>query len=173
MVSVYSEVPNILARIAEIDRVMQPRRGGELIALQLGAEDSRLDRFKKLPRFTFGPTYRYLLSLHDGIDNFYWSGARLVSTQSLLETPDYDAEHQQPDMFVFVLGPERRSLAFDRMTLRNNGEMAVVEFDATGERARWPTLTAFLWHYVEREEAALAAAEGGAQRQEPPADAGK
>lgn len=173
MVSVYSELPGMLARIAEIDRALQPRRGGSVIETRAGADENRFEPFKKLQRFVLGPTYRFLLSMHDGIENFYWSGARLVSTQTLLERPDYDAGHQHPDMFVFVLGPERRCLAFDRMTLRNNGEMAVVELDASGERARWPTLTAFLWHYLEREEAELAAAEGGTQRQEPPADAGK
>jgi hypothetical protein len=173
MVSVYSEVPNLLARIIEIDRALQARRGGAPIATHPGAEESRLDQLKKIPRYILGPTYRHLLSLHDGIDHFYWAGARLVSTQCLLETPDYDAEHRQPDTFMFVLGSERRGLGFDRWTQRNNGEMAVVEFNASGERTRWPTLTAFLWHYLEREEAELTAAHGESQRQDPPADAGK
>ena len=159
MASLGGDLHYVLARAIEIDAELKPLLPGNrpLIVAHPPAPPERIAQLKAAEQYVVGPTYQRLLSIHDGLDNFYWNGANILSSRQLLEQPDYAAIHAQPDTFLFMLGRERSSVGFDLNTRRNDGEMFVVEFDAKGKFSeRWPSLTNFLWTYVERMEAWLA-----------------
>lgn len=166
MASLGGDLHYVLAHIIEVDAELKPLLPGgrPVIVAHPPAPPERIAQLKAAEQYVVGPTYQRLLSIHDGLDNFYWNGAHLLSSRQLLEQPDCTAAHAQPDTFLFMLGRDRSSVGFDLNTRRNDGEMFVVEFDAKGETAeRWPSLTNFLWTYVERLEAWLEQARGDAR----------
>src|SRR5581483_12353198 len=53
-------------------------------------------------RFPLPPSYLRLMSLHDGIDNFYGIRGHLLHSRFRHIFPDFDKEWKRPQMWVFI-----------------------------------------------------------------------
>lgn len=154
------EMAQLLAKIIELDPKYK--------ALQFDYADDDNVRLQSRPPATLGaltqlaarfpqgqlpPSYAQLLLIHDGIKNFNFVDKSLLSIEDLLYLGDdgrtqREAE-KEPDMIFFIVGTAWNGVAFDRKTVRPDGEMDVVRFNKTGATRRWKTLPEFLLWYLE------------------------
>lgn len=158
------EMEKILAHLVEIDPRIKELTfdfaDDDNIRLE-ASSGANLDALAKLavnfPQGRLPPSYAQLLLLHNGIKNFKYVDESLLSAEDLLRLGD-DGRTQreaqkEPHMIFFIFGPGWNGVAFDRRTVRPDGEMEVAEFDKTGETNRWPSLDDFLrWYLASQEE---------------------
>jgi len=103
-------------------------------------------------RFPLPPSYLRLMSLHDGIDNFYGIRGHLLHSRFRHIFPDFDKEWKRPQMWVFIADNDWNAVAFDTNTRNAEGEMEVLEIADNIDADRWLSLTDFLIAYRQRME---------------------
>jgi hypothetical protein len=148
------EMKRTLAQIEEADQRLKPLKLRNPQAYKMvthgPANTEAIQRIGQATQLRLPPSYVQLLSLHDGIDNFYWVDTPLHSTKYILENPHYQEDYELPGLFLFICGPDWISVGFDRQSQGEDGEMEVVECDKGGEHTRWKSLSAFLTGYLAR-----------------------
>jgi hypothetical protein len=154
----------VLARIIELDPILKPLHTTEPDRVKIvpypPATSAELEQVSQQLKLRLPPSYLQLLSIHNGIDNFYWIENPLHSTAFFARAPKYAAHYELPDQFLFISGPDWITVGFDKTTQLPDGEMEVIEGDKTGETDRWPSLSDFLVGYRDRLEKWYADAQG-------------
>ncbi|MEP6653920.1 MAG: SMI1/KNR4 family protein [Myxococcales bacterium] len=151
-----ADMARIIARIVELDQILKPLKmrnpDRRKIMPHPPATPANLQNLDRSVKVRLPPSYLQLLSIHDGIDNFYWTDNPLRSSSYIINTPSYQDHYEIPDQFLFITGSDWISVGFDKQTQKTDGEMEVVENDKSGEATRWPSLPSFLMGYCERLE---------------------
>ena len=114
------------------------------------ASKQEIEKLKQALPFALPPSYIQLLSIHNGIENFYRINGKILSASHRLQY-SYDHEDwERPNLLFIAMDDSWNAVALDSMTLDAEGEMEVQEFDRNVETTRWSSLDEFLEGYSER-----------------------
>lgn len=111
-----------------------------------------LRRLEQNLMLTLPSSYVQLLTIHNGIESFYWVDGDLLPAKYAVDHPDYSRDWERPDLFFFIMGNSGDAVAFNLTSRSSDGEMEVQEFQDRAELETWPSLSDFLIGYRSRLE---------------------
>ena len=153
-----SQSNEILDQIMDVMRQLNQLWGLQnLVAARSPATEQDLLELQRTAPHPPPPSYIRLLSIHNGVEDFYGLRGRILPCNFRSTFPDFDREWRRPNILVFVADDDWNAVAFDANTLDSDGEMGVLEIAENVDADRWPSLSEFLIGYHERLAGWLAA----------------